>query len=140
MGSNGNGHSTTGLRTDGRQWLIYGDESMGALIRGLEAMALQMAGQTLRHTPLLALRGLGTLMVRVSAARLAEMYRNDGAQRVVVEHLRKVMAAMAGHTTWTDDAQTALDELHAINTHTDSRAAAAGVYGPGTVRQGIRGD
>ena len=136
----GNGYSTTGLRTDERQWLIHHEEGIGALMRGLEAMALQMTGAQLQRAKLFQLRGLGTLMVRVSAARLAEMYRNDGAQRVVVEHLRKVMAAMAGHTTWTDDAQTALDELHAINTHTDSRAAAAGVYGPGTVRQGIRGD
>ena len=135
-----NGYSTTGLRTDERQWLIYGDEQVGALIRGLEAMALTMTGQTLRNTQLMPLRGLGTLMCRVADARFEAMYRNDGAQRVVVDHLRKVMAAMAGWTHWTPDALNALDELHATQTHTDSRAAGAGVLGPGHVRQTVRGD
>ncbi len=41
------GWSTDGLRSDPRQWLIYDEETQGAMVRGLETMALQMVGQTL---------------------------------------------------------------------------------------------
>ncbi len=136
----GEGYSTTGLRTDERQWLIYHDEGIGALMRGLEAMALQMTGAQLQRAKLFQLRGLGTLMVRVSVARFNAMHNNDGAQRVVAEALRRVMAAMSGREQWTRDTFNALDELHAMNTHTDSRAMGAGIYGPGTLRTAVRGD
>lgn len=132
------------LRTDDRQWLIYeaGDGKVGALIRGLEAMALQMTGRMLAKHPINGVRGIGHFMLRVSEARLRTMLKAGGAAAVVVKELSLVMAwlANAKRTPWTPDVARALDELYALTTHVDSRAMAAGITGPGTIREAVRGD
>lgn len=129
------------LRTDERQWLIYEtDGETGALVRGLEAFAMQVAGRLLARNPIDALRGLGHFMLRIADARLREMLRNDGAQAVVVRHLEKLMAVAVGKTPWTPDVDRALDELYALTTHVDHRASGAGITGPGTLRDAVRGD
>ncbi len=129
------------LRTDDRQWLIYEtDGEVGALTRGLEAMALQMAGQTLARNRIDALRGLGHHMIRVSDARLRTMLKNDGAQAVVVRHLQRLMRVASGKALWDSACTRALDELYALTVHTDGRAMAMGIVGPGTLREAMRGD
>ena len=42
-GLRGDGYSTAGLRDDARQWLIYQDPQMGAVMRAIEIAALSMA-------------------------------------------------------------------------------------------------
>ena len=130
------------LRTDERQWLIYeaGDGKVGALIRGLEAMALQMAGQTLAKHPVDGARAIGHFMLRVSEARLRSMLKHGGAQAVVVKELSLVMNWLAQRTPWSPDVKRALDELYALVVHVDSRARSAGIVGPGHIREAVRGD
>ena len=128
---------SAGLRSDFRQWLIYDDESLGAVARALEVAALAMAGQTLLRRPEGPIRLLGRFMVRVASARTEEMLRSDGAQRVAIEHTSKVFNWLAGKAPFPADE---LDELHAAAFRLDARAQAAGVRGPGTIREAIRGD
>lgn len=138
-----NGYSTTGLRSDARQWLIYQDEALGALMRGVEAYALHICGGPLTRHRHIAVRMIGTLMRRVASHRIEEMKRNDGAQRVVIGHLEKIF-------TWIGSEQPgkvarpeptgALDEIYAAAFRLDSRARSAGVSGPGVHRQAVRGD
>ncbi len=130
------------LRTDERQWLIYesGDGKVGALIRGVEAMALQMAGQTLAKHPVDGVRALGHFMLRVANARLRSMLRKGGAAAVVVKELSLVMAWLAHKAPWTPDVDRALSELYALTVHVDGRAQGAGIVGPGLIREAVRGD
>ncbi len=138
-----NGYNTGGLRSDARQWLIYDDEALGALIRGLEAFAMHMAaGPLLRHR-VAAVRGMAMLMRRVANHRIAEMQKADGAQRVVVRNLTLIFEWLGYQQQGillpapTD----ALDEIHATSTRLDSRAHSAGVGSPvGTHRRAVRGD
>lgn len=137
------GFNTGGLRSDARQWLIYGDEELGALMRGLEAYALHICGGPLTRHRHIAVRMIGTLMRRVASHRIEEMKTNDGAQRVVVEHLEKIF-------TWISAGQSgrlapepteALDEIYAAAFRLDSRAANAGVGASvGVHRIAVRGD
>lgn len=137
------GYSTTGLRSDSRQWLIYDDEALGALMRGVEAYALHICGGPLQKHRHIAVRMIGTLMRRVASHRIAEMKQNDGAQRVVISHLERIF-------TWLGSEQPgkvarpepteALDEIYAAAYRLDSRARSAGVQGPGVHRVAVRGD
>lgn len=130
------------LRTDDRQWLIYetGGGETGALIRGIEAMALQMAGRTIAKHPVAGIRGIGNFMLRVADARLREMLRKDGAEAVVVKQLSLIMRWLARKTPWSPDVERSLDEIYALVVHVDSRAMGAGIVGPGTIREAVRGD
>ena len=129
------------LRTDERQWLIYEqDGEVGALVRGLEVMALQMAGQLIAKHPVDGVRGIGHFMLRIADARLRTMLANGGAQAVVVRELSLVMNWLANKIDWSPDVARALDELYALTVHVDSRAHSAGITGPGTIREAVRGD
>lgn len=129
-----------GLRTDERQWLIYDDESLGAVMRGLEAWSLAVAGNLLKADQTDELRGMGNFMDRVAGARLSEMKANGGAQEVVADWMLLISKYAAGKTPLTPDIQRALDELHAAVYRLDSRANGAGLTGPGVHRLAVRGD
>lgn len=135
--------SVGGLRTDERQWLIYGDEQMGAVIRGLEAWALMLLGTKLRNTGpdrIKALNGIGAFCQKVADERLVEMKHNGGAQEAAADWILLVSKWAAGKTPFTRDIARAVDELHAVATHNDSRGSNAGMNGGGVHRQTIRGD
>lgn len=134
----GDRYRSAGLRSDERQWLIYDDESVGALGRGLEVMAMSMTGQMLAKHQLKPIRAMGNFMLRIAESRAAEMMRNDGAQRVMIEHLSKVMTFLAGHSAHIPELE--IDELWAVTFHADRRAKAAGIQGPGAHRLIVRGD
>lgn len=132
----------SGLRTDERQWLIYDEEVLGAVMRGLEAFALHLAGGPLTRHRVGAVRAIGHFMRKVSDARLREMEKNGSAQEVVVEHIRRIFI-------WLGQEQNSglalpepegLDEIHAAVVRLDSRAKSAGVVGPGVHRLAVRGD
>lgn len=131
-----------GLRSDARQWLIYDDETLGALMRGLEAYALHICGGPLTRHRHIAVRGIGNLMRKVASHRIAEMRANDGAQAVVIAHLERIFTWVAvGQEGRLAPAPTeALDEIYAAVFRLDSRAQSAGVSGPGVHRQAVRGD
>lgn len=134
-----------GLRTDERQWLIYSEEVMGAVMRGLEAWALMIAGTRLRQghrgsDRVAAMNAIGKFMQKVADQRIVEMQRNGGAQEQVAEWIFLVSKWAAGKTPWTADIGRALDEIHATIHHNDSRVNSAGISGPGVHRIAVRGD
>lgn len=134
-----------GLRTDERQWLIYDEEVMGAVIRGLEAWALMIAGTRLRKghrgpDRIKAMNAIGRFMQKIADQRLTEMKRNGGAQEQVADWILLVSKWAAGKTLYTPDIGRALSEIYATIYHNDSRVNSAGVRGPGIHRQAVRGD
>ncbi len=129
------------LRTDDRQWLIYEtDGEVGGLVRGVEVMALVMAGKVFARHRVDGIRGIGHFMLRIANARMREMKKNGGAQEAVMDHLEKILKVAVGGSPWTPDAERALDELYALTVYTDTRAKDAGIVGPGTIREAVRGD
>jgi hypothetical protein len=128
------------LRTDERSWLIHDDDSIGAVVRGLEAYALSVTGQKLSRHSDKRIRAIGSMMVRLGEQRGHEMLRNDGAQREAVEAFALLGTVLAGVPHDPVKAESALDELHAVVFRLDQKAQIAGVQGPGTVRQAMRGD
>ena len=132
-----------GLRTDERQWLIYDDEVVGAVVRGLEALALHVAGGPLARHSHIGVRAIGSFMRRISERRFLEMERNDGAQRIVAQHLRRIFewigSEQPGRVALPPPTD-ALDEIYGAITYADSRAVSAGVVGPGVHRVAVRGD
>ena len=136
-----------GLKDDARQWLQYDDEGLGAVMRGLEAMALQMVGQSLVNSPAAridAVRAMGYFMQKVASHRLASMMKVGGAQGQVVSHLAKIMNWLSRSYYGASPAlppQDELDEIYAYVFRLDSRANGAGVGEPlGTHRIAVRGD
>jgi len=135
----------SGLRTDERQFLIYDEEVMGAVMRGLEAWALMIAGTRLRKgnrgpDRIRAMNAIGAFMQKVADQRMVEMKRNGGAQEQVADWILILSKWAAGKTPFTPDIARALDEIHGTITYTDSRVNGAGVLGPGTHRIAVRGD
>ncbi len=134
---------TTSLRTDERQFLIYNDEAIGAVIRGLEAWGLMVLGTRLRQTGpdrIKALNGIGAFCQKVADQRLTEMKRNGGAQEVAADWILLISKWAAGKTPMTPDIARALDEIYSVAFHTDSRVSGAGIVGPGIHRKAVRGD
>ena len=130
-----------GLRTDERQWLIYGDEKVGALARGLEAMALHIAGGPLRRHRHEGVRLIGVYMQRIAKGRIDEMHRNGGAQEIVAEHLADIFEWLGREQAGVHlPPPEGLKEIHALAFHADRRAANAGIQGPGVHREAVRGD
>lgn len=132
------------LRTDERQWLIYGDEQIGAVIRGLEAWALMVLGTKLRNkgpNRNRPLNAIGALCQKIADQRLTEMKRNGGAQEVAADWILIVSKwASRSDALLTPDVSTALSEMQAVATYLDSRVNGAGILGPGVHRQAVRGD
>jgi hypothetical protein len=146
MNGNGNGEvlpgkdgfSTAGLRSDPRQWLIYDEETQGALVRGLETMALQMVGQTLRRNKDMKVRAIGNVMLNVADARLRDAAREPGSIRdTVIKHLARIMGWLSGRASYP---AIQLDEVHAALYQLDHRMRSAGISGPGHIRDLARGD
>lgn len=137
------GYPTNGLRDDGRQWLIYGEEQQGALLRGLEAMCMSMAGQSLVRlgykTRIQAIRTLGFVAINQAGGRIAAAQEAGGYRAVVMDYLVKVMAFLSGATDEIPDPQV-FDELQATAWQLDHRSRSAGYRGDGTLREMIRGD
>lgn len=132
-----------GLRTDERQWLIYGDEQIGAVIRGLEAWALMVLGTKLRNkgpNRNRPLNGLGAFCQKVADQRITELKRNGGAQEVVADWILLISKWAAGKSPYTPDVARATDELYSVAFHIDSRVNGAGILGPGAHREAVRGD
>lgn len=135
----------SGLRTDERQFLIYDDEVLGAVVRGLEAWALMIAGTRLRKghrgaNRVKAMNAIGAFMQKIANQRIVEMKRNGGAQEQVAEWIFIISKWAADKTPWTPDVARALDEIHGTITYNDSRVNAAGINGEGTHRIAVRGD
>lgn len=131
-----------GLRSDSRQWLIYDDEVLGAVMRALEAFALHIAGGPLSRHRRVEVRAVGHLMRRVAESRIVEMERADGAQRVAVHHLRAIFDWLGAEQRGLvlPPPAVELDEIHAAVFRLDSRAQSAGIGGPGVHRAAVRGD
>ena len=132
---------TGGLRSDDRQWLIYDDEALGAVMRGLEAWALAVCGNMLENHHHDPLRGIGSFMKKVANQRLVLMKRTGGAQEATADWVLLISKWAADKTPWTSDVERALDEFHAAVYRLDSRVNGAGVVAPvGVHRQAVRGD
>jgi len=135
------GFSTDGLRSDPRQWLIYDEETQGAMMRGLEIMALQMVGQTLKRNPEAKVRAIGHVMLNVADARLRDAAREPGSIRdTVIKHLARIMGWLSRRGPIDVDTAVALDEVHAVLYQLDHRFRSAGIRGGGRLRDLVRGD
>ena len=133
------GFSTKGLRDDPRQWLIYDEETQGAMMRGLEVMALQMVGQTLRRNKESKVRAIGYLMLNVADARIRSA--EPGSKREqVIRHLALVMGWLSRRGPMDIATAEALDEIHATIYQMDHRFRSAGIRGGGKLRDMVRGD
>ena len=134
-----------GLRTDERQFLIYDDEVLGAVVRGLEAWALMIAGTRLREKHrgperVRAMNAIGAFMQKIAEQRVVEMQRNGGAQEQVVEWIFLISKWVAGKSLWSPDIDRALDEIYGTITYNNSRVNSAGISGDGVHRIAVRGD
>jgi hypothetical protein len=134
------GFSTKGLREDPRQWLIYDEETQGAMVRGLEAMAMQMVGQTLVRNKDMKVRAMGFTMLNLADARIRTAMNQPGSVRdTVIKHLAKIMGWLSSRGR-TEYPAIELDEVHAVLYQLDHRARSAGIRGPGILRDQVRGD
>lgn len=125
-----------GLRTDSRQWLIYDDDTLGAVVRMSEAACLSIVGQRLARHPDIELRALGNLWMRMGEQRTMSHILDDSqlgeAARAMTEAMRYAFNG--------GPKPAVLDELHAAAYRIDDKATGAGVVGPGVVRELVRGD
>ena len=128
------------LRTDERSWLIYDEESIGAVVRMMEAYSMSVTGQKLRRHPDIKIRAIGNMMVRLGETRGSEVLKLGGIPAQAAEHFALLGAHLAGIPHNEIKCQKALSELHAVVFHLDSRAKGIGTRGPGTLRQLVRGD
>lgn len=132
------GYSTKGLREDPRQWLIYDEETQGAMVRGLEAMALQMVGQTLSKNEDIKVRAMGFTMLNIADARIRSAMAQPGSTRdTVMKHLARIMGWLSRRATYP---AVELDEVHAVLYQLDHRFRSAGIRGGGKLRDLVRGD
>lgn len=132
------GYSTSGLRDDPRQWIIYGEEQQGAVTRALEAAALQATGQALakHHDP--KVRPIGVMMLKLADTRITTAMRHGGYRQRAVEYLAKITNWVARRPMPRPDAE--LDEVHAVLFQLDHRLNSAGITGTGYLRDLARGD
>jgi len=134
------GYATNGLRSDPRQWLIYDEETQGAMVRGLEAMAMQMVGQTLIRNKDIKVRAMGFTMLNLADARIRAAMKQQGSVRdTVMRHLAKIMGWLSSRGR-AEYPAVELDEIHAVLYQLDHRARSAGITGPGFLRDQVRGD
>lgn len=131
----------SGLRTDERQWLIYDEEALGAVMRGLEAFYMFIASGPLARDPDDAIRAIAHFGRRVAQSRIEEMKKNDGAQREMAHNL-EVMFKWIGmrQKGMALPRPKEVDDIYAAVFRLDSRAQSAGVVGPGVHRIAVRGD
>lgn len=128
------------LRTDERSWLIYDDESVGAVVRMMEAYAMSVTGQKLRRHPDQKIRAVGAMMIRLGEHWTWEGLQADGAKKEAVEAFALLGAHLGGKPHDEFKCHAALDELHAVMFHLDKRAKEMGMRGPGVIREAVRGD
>lgn len=128
------------LRTDERSWMIYDEESIGAVVRMMEAYAMSVTGQKLRRRPEIQLRAMGEMMIRLGEQRGWEASREDGVNKEAMEHFSIIGAYLAGQTVDPVRLTTALDEIHAAVFRLDQKARSAGMQGPGRIKELVRGD
>lgn len=136
-------NGTRTLRRDFRQWLIYDEPSVGAVVRALEVVALGMVGRRFAQHQNISVRALGNVMARLAEARLRcalGLVKDVGTtpeRRLAMEWAMQV-------AEWANNGGVepvgALDELHAAVFHLDSRLNSAGLAGPGWIRDLGRGD
>jgi len=129
-----------GLRTDERSFMIYDEEVLGAVTRGLESYALSVTGQKMARHPDPEFRGVGSMMLRIGEQRGHEMLKNDGAQKVTMEILTLMGAHLAGIGHDEIRCAAGMNELWGAVYYLDRRVSSAGIAGPGVHREAVRGD
>lgn len=128
------------LREDERSWMIYSEESVGAVVRMMEAYALSVTGQKLRRHPDQKIRAMGEMMIRTGEHRGWEAVNAGGVR----EEAANAFALLGAHVSALPHDEVrcakALDELHATVFRLDQKIQSAGSKGPGALRQLVRGD
>lgn len=128
------------LRKDERQWLIYQEEAVVPAIRALEVLALLVAGPVLARHPLIEMRALGNMMLRLGTVReewmLGLTSKPVSDEEVAAgRHIATILGEMSGVTN-ADDAR---DELHAAVFWLDSFLRQSGIKGDGWTKDLARG-
>ncbi len=133
------GHES--LRTDDRSFLIYDEEVLGAVARGLESYAQSVTGQKMSRHPDPRIRGIGNMMLRIGEQRGHDMVMGDNeAQKTTMNWLLLMGAYLAGVPHDEIKREQALEELWGTVIYLDSRVMKAGIAGPGIHRIAVRGD
>jgi hypothetical protein len=138
MTGGSNGYSTSGLRDDPRQWLIYGEAQRGAFVRGVTAMALVMTGRHLKTSKMIQVRAVGDVMESIGNSQIRVGVEAGGYRKIVLGYLVRLMTFAAGQGP--PPPPNELDELHAVAFETDHVARRQGLNGSGLQRELIRGD
>ncbi len=125
------------LRVDIRSWLIYDEESVGAVFRALETAALAGMGHRLASHEAIEVRAVGNVMKRIAATRIRTAKKEGGVRWEAMEKMTKLMMYAFGQAPPNAEA---LDELHATVFRIDQRLNSSGSVGPGVHREGVRGD
>jgi len=125
------------LRTDIRSWLIYDEDSIGAVFRALETAALAGTGHRLASHEAIEVRAVGNVMKRIAATRIRTAKKEGGVRWEAMEKMTKLMMYAFGQAPPNAEA---LDELHATVFRIDQRLNSSGSVGPGVHREGVRGD
>lgn len=125
------------LRTDVRSWLIYDEDSIGAVFRALETAALAGMGYRFKDHKSIEVRAVGNVMLRIAATRVRTAKREGGVRWEAMEKMTKVIAFALGQAPPNAEA---LDEIHATVFRIDQRLNSSGSVGPGVHREGVRGD
>ncbi len=125
------------LRTDIRSWLIYDEDSIGAVFRALETAALAGMGHRLASHEAIEVRAVGNVMKRIAATRIKTAKREGGVRWEAMEKMTKLMMYAFGQAPPNAEA---LDELHATVFRIDQKLNASGSVGPGSHRADVRGD
>lgn len=128
------------LRTDERSWIIFDEESIGAVVRMMEAYALSVTGQKLRRHQDQQVRAMGEMMVRMGEHRGWEAVNAGGLREEAAQHFALLGAHVSGLQHDETRCKKALDELHAVVFRLDQKMKVAGSKGPGALQTLVRGD
>ena len=129
------------IRTDERQWLIYEEESVSAVVGGIQAFFCLMGAHMASKHEDIAVRAMANAAERIVETQMSHWLGKlkglepTEAQETVTRYLAEISAWMGGEGERPDEA---LDEIWAALVWLDGRAKAAGVTGPGWYREIVR--
>lgn len=129
----------TTLRTDDRQWLIYGEEPVTAGMEAIEVIALTVTGNLLTNNENVEMRAMGNVMLRWADARQRALSGEEStdAEKAAIEMATEVLDWMGGQG---EKPEQAVSDFHALCFEFDSRLQGAGITGPGWYRELARGE
>ena len=129
------------IRLDERQWMIFDEESVTAVVGAVEALLVGLGAAALRDHADQQVRAIGAFGEKLAETRLAHWsgqlagLEPSEVQKQLVAHLYAVSAYLVDEG---ERPETALDDIQAALVWIDKRAKGAGVVGDGWYREIVR--